>query len=209
MAPPRKRASAPKPGQKVSGTDVVSGAGTRRAPRDDLSDDGTCAPGPLGPRGAGGPLPPGPLGDPLVDSHDEDEPEPPDGFESGNEDDKPAVIPAEYDVVADEDDELPEIAHADPTSAPPSEAPAASDAPAAAPASVSAPAPVPAPKPGDQLPVWTADGASIYDAKPVHVISTIHTVATLVDKERVVWRPEEGKRMKVSFPRLNIIDDYN
>lgn len=51
--------------------------------------------------------------------------------------------------------------------------------------------------------------ASIYDAKPVHVISTIHTVATLVDKERVVWRPEEGKRMKVSFPRLNIIDDYN
>mmetsp|Transcript_4611 Transcript_4611/g.13504 ORF Transcript_4611/g.13504 Transcript_4611/m.13504 type:complete len:205 (-) Transcript_4611:692-1306(-) len=51
--------------------------------------------------------------------------------------------------------------------------------------------------------------ASVYDTKPVHLISTMHTVCHAVDVVRQYWRPEAGKKVAVVTKRLNIAYDYN
>ncbi|KAK3286266.1 hypothetical protein CYMTET_6168 [Cymbomonas tetramitiformis] len=50
---------------------------------------------------------------------------------------------------------------------------------------------------------------SVYDSKPVHMLSTAHSCVELVDKVRQVWDPAQGKKVDLEFQRLNVIDDYN
>jgi len=60
----------------------------------------------------------------------------------------------------------------------------------------------------DGLPMFCL-AASVYDTKPVHLISTMHTVCHAVDVVRQYWRPEAGKKVAVVTKRLNIAYDYN
>jgi Transposase IS4 len=57
------------------------------------------------------------------------------------------------------------------------------------------------------------DGAllavSVYDKKPVQLLSTIHTRAVMVAKTRQVWDSKAGHRVPLPFQRLNVVDDYN
>ena len=50
---------------------------------------------------------------------------------------------------------------------------------------------------------------SVYDSKPVRLMSTIHTTAALLDKTRQVWDATTKKRVPLTYKRLNIVDDYN
>jgi len=51
--------------------------------------------------------------------------------------------------------------------------------------------------------------ASVYDTKPVNVMSTIHVAASLDEQQRKVWSRARGTKIDVPFTRLNIIHDYN
>ncbi|KAK3288696.1 hypothetical protein CYMTET_3835 [Cymbomonas tetramitiformis] len=51
--------------------------------------------------------------------------------------------------------------------------------------------------------------ASVYDAKPVHFLSSIHTKVHMITKTRTVWSTENKCRQELGFERLNTADDYN
>ncbi|KAK3251406.1 hypothetical protein CYMTET_21062 [Cymbomonas tetramitiformis] len=50
---------------------------------------------------------------------------------------------------------------------------------------------------------------SIYDSKPVHFLTSIHSKVSMVDKVRQIWDAQENKKKELPFKRLNVIDDYN
>ncbi|KAK3269570.1 hypothetical protein CYMTET_21993 [Cymbomonas tetramitiformis] len=50
---------------------------------------------------------------------------------------------------------------------------------------------------------------SIYDSKPVHLMSSAHTQVREVVKSRKIWDSAQGKSTDLEFKRLNVIDDYN
>lgn len=50
---------------------------------------------------------------------------------------------------------------------------------------------------------------SVYDSKPVRLMSTIHTTAAMLDKTRSVWDANTKKHVPMTYKRLNIVDDYN
>jgi len=51
--------------------------------------------------------------------------------------------------------------------------------------------------------------SSIYDSKPVHVVSTFATEVKLLSKHRLVFLPSVGKKTQLSFFRLELIENYN
>lgn len=51
--------------------------------------------------------------------------------------------------------------------------------------------------------------ASVYDTKPVNVMTSIHAAANLDEQTRKVWSRNRGVKEDVAFKRLNIIHDYN
>ena len=59
----------------------------------------------------------------------------------------------------------------------------------------------------------SGDGAvvamSVYDSKPVNMLSSIHTKVVMVVKTRMVWDAAAKTRKAITFNRLNVIDDYN
>ena len=59
----------------------------------------------------------------------------------------------------------------------------------------------------------SGDGAlvavSVYDSKPVNMMSSIHTKVEMLDKTRLVWDAAAQARVSITFKRLNVIDDYN
>mmetsp|Transcript_15910 Transcript_15910/g.53498 ORF Transcript_15910/g.53498 Transcript_15910/m.53498 type:complete len:242 (+) Transcript_15910:547-1272(+) len=99
---------------------------------------------------APGPLPPGAQRAPLLPEAlaeaDEAMPEPPYGFESDGEGDRPiSLIPDEFEAL-DEDEELPAVAHGSRAAAPAGDAAARAAAPAT----------------DGALPVWTAEGHKVF-----------------------------------------------
>ncbi|KAK3283886.1 hypothetical protein CYMTET_8436 [Cymbomonas tetramitiformis] len=50
---------------------------------------------------------------------------------------------------------------------------------------------------------------SIYDAKPVHFMSTHHSCVKEIVKTRKIWDVNESRKVDLEFKRLNAIDDYN
>ena len=50
---------------------------------------------------------------------------------------------------------------------------------------------------------------SVYDTKPVHLMSTVGECVEWVVKKRKVWSKDAGEMKVMSFLRLNMIDDYN
>eukprot|EP00854_Cymbomonas_tetramitiformis_P023941 gene23941-29050_t len=50
---------------------------------------------------------------------------------------------------------------------------------------------------------------SIYDSKPVHFLSTIHSKVSLIEKYRKVWDNVQKAKKEVQYTRLNVINDYN
>jgi hypothetical protein len=58
----------------------------------------------------------------------------------------------------------------------------------------------------------TSDGlvvVSVYDTKPVHMLTTAHHVIHMTNKTRIVWDSEIGRQAEIQYSRLNVIDDYN
>lgn len=51
--------------------------------------------------------------------------------------------------------------------------------------------------------------ASVYDTKPVHMMTTIHMAASMDEKIRLCWNREQGQKVGIGFKRLNIIHEYN
>jgi len=51
--------------------------------------------------------------------------------------------------------------------------------------------------------------ASVYDTKPVNVMTSVHVTATLDEMTRKVWSRSRGLKEDVLYKRLNIIHDYN
>jgi hypothetical protein len=51
--------------------------------------------------------------------------------------------------------------------------------------------------------------ASVYDTKPVNMLTSVHVAATLDDQMRKVWSRSRGVKEDIAFKRLNIIHDYN
>ena len=51
--------------------------------------------------------------------------------------------------------------------------------------------------------------ASVYDTKPVHLLSTVAELIEWKVKEKQVWNQQENKKKKLRFLRLNLIDKYN
>ncbi|KAK3238936.1 hypothetical protein CYMTET_51093 [Cymbomonas tetramitiformis] len=51
--------------------------------------------------------------------------------------------------------------------------------------------------------------ASIYDNKPVHVLTSIHNKVDMVEKVRKIWDVTESRKRDLEYNRLNVIDDYN
>ena len=51
--------------------------------------------------------------------------------------------------------------------------------------------------------------ASVYDNKPVHLMSTVTGNVEWVEKKRKVWSAAAGANQMMSHMRLNLIDDYN
>ena len=50
---------------------------------------------------------------------------------------------------------------------------------------------------------------SLYDSKPVYLISNACDTVEWTKKERKLWHKDKGKKVNVPFFRLNIIDQYN
>ena len=50
---------------------------------------------------------------------------------------------------------------------------------------------------------------SLYDSKPVYLISNACDKVGWTKKERKLWHKDKGKKVNVPFFRLNIIDQYN
>ena len=50
---------------------------------------------------------------------------------------------------------------------------------------------------------------SVYDTKPVHMMSTVAEMVEWIEKKRSVWSAEAGTQVSISYLRLNLIDDYN
>ena len=59
----------------------------------------------------------------------------------------------------------------------------------------------------------SGDGAlvavSVYDSKPVNMMSSIHTKVEMLDKTRLIWDAAAQARVPITFKRLNVVDDYN
>ena len=51
--------------------------------------------------------------------------------------------------------------------------------------------------------------ASVYDTKPVNVMTSVHMAATLDTHERKIWSHSEGRKVPIFFKRMNCIDEYN
>jgi hypothetical protein len=51
--------------------------------------------------------------------------------------------------------------------------------------------------------------ASVYDTKPVHLMSTVSKSVRWVMKNKKVWSKDEEAMKVIGFLRLNMIDDYN
>ena len=51
--------------------------------------------------------------------------------------------------------------------------------------------------------------ASIYDTKPVHMLSTSSESVEWIVKERLVWNEKVQRKQQMKFLRLNMIDEYN
>ena len=50
---------------------------------------------------------------------------------------------------------------------------------------------------------------SVYDTKPVHILSTAAETIEWILKQRKVWSAEEKETVLMNFLRLNLFDDYN
>ena len=50
---------------------------------------------------------------------------------------------------------------------------------------------------------------SVYDTKPVHMMSTVAEMVEWIEKKRSVCSAEAGTKVSISYLRLNLIDDYN
>jgi hypothetical protein len=50
---------------------------------------------------------------------------------------------------------------------------------------------------------------SVYDTKPVHILSTAAHCVEWIVKEKKVWSDELKKKALMKYLRLNVIDDYN
>ena len=50
---------------------------------------------------------------------------------------------------------------------------------------------------------------SLYDTKPVYLLSIIWENIQWIKKERKLWNNEKGKKVDAPFYRLNLIDEYN
>lgn len=65
---------------------------------------------------------------------------------------------------------------------------------------------------GTVLVATRSDGvvvASVYDEKPVYMLSTAHTHVQMREKARKIWNSRSRTFTSQKFPRLNLIDDYN
>ena len=51
--------------------------------------------------------------------------------------------------------------------------------------------------------------ASVYDTKPVHIMSMVSDSVEWLAKQRKVWSAKDGVMRTMTFLRLNMIDDYN
>ena len=50
---------------------------------------------------------------------------------------------------------------------------------------------------------------SVYDTKPVHLLTMVSDCVEWSVKRKKVWSEKEKKKTFVEFLRLNMIDDYN
>ena len=50
---------------------------------------------------------------------------------------------------------------------------------------------------------------SLYDTKPVYLLSIIWENIQWTNKEQKLWNNEKGKKVYAPFCRLNLIDEYN
>ena len=50
---------------------------------------------------------------------------------------------------------------------------------------------------------------SMYDTKPVHILSTVAESVEWMVKQKKVWSATEKKKSLMKFLRLNVIEDYN
>jgi hypothetical protein len=50
---------------------------------------------------------------------------------------------------------------------------------------------------------------SVYDTKPVHILTTSVTSLRWIEKQRKVYDPQEGQCLMMKYLRPNVIDDYN
>ena len=50
---------------------------------------------------------------------------------------------------------------------------------------------------------------SLYDTKPVYLLSIICENIQWTKKEQKLWNNEKGKKVDAPFYRLNLIDEYN
>ena len=50
---------------------------------------------------------------------------------------------------------------------------------------------------------------SVYDTKPVHMMSTVAESIEWIEKKRKVWSSSEQKKVQMRYLRLNLINDYN
>ena len=50
---------------------------------------------------------------------------------------------------------------------------------------------------------------SIYDTKPINMLSTVESAVSWVEKTRKVWSAVHQEVRMIGYLRLNFIDDYN
>ena len=50
---------------------------------------------------------------------------------------------------------------------------------------------------------------SVYDTKPVHILSTVAECVKWIVKEREVWSDRIQKKAMMKYLRLNVIEEYN
>jgi len=50
---------------------------------------------------------------------------------------------------------------------------------------------------------------SVYDTKPMHILSTVAKCVEWIVKEREVWSNRIQKKAMMKYLRLNVIEDYN